>query len=258
MICLSHLQFSYPGRPLYTDLSLSVTAGEILGILGPNGCGKTTLLRLMRGLERPVSGDILLQGRSLATMRRKEVARQIAVVPQTETVEFGFTVADYVAMGRYPWKPGWFGQAADSGQVQAALTETDTLALAAQSVQTLSGGELQRVLLARALVQQAPILLLDEASSHLDLDHRVSFARLLKRLNQKQGTTVIQVSHDLDLSAALCDRVLLLDRKGEVAALGTPFEVYREDLFRSVFGVEATIDLHPESGLPRVSLHLSG
>lgn len=255
MIALDKVAFRYAGHPVFTDLSLEVHSGEMFGILGPNGSGKTTLLKLLRAVIRPEAGEIRVEGAPLARLRRREVAQKIAVVPQAAAPGYPFPVDEFVAMGRYPWKPGWFGLPASGSEVEKALQVTDTSHLAAQRVNTLSGGELQRVLLARALVQDTSILLLDEASSHLDLDHRLAFAHLLKALNRERGVTIVQVSHDLDLAAALCDRVLVLDRQGRIAALGTPAEVYTEEMFHTVFGAEVRIDPHPDTGAPRVCPH---
>jgi len=252
MIALENLHFSYSREPVLKGITLRVQQGEILGILGPNGCGKSTLLRLLRGVLNPSAGRVLWQGRDAFRLSRKVMAQLAAVVPQSSQVPFPYPVQEMVAMGRFARQSGFGGAtAADRKAVEKALAVTDTLQLAQRRVTDLSGGELQRVLLSRALAQEAPVLLLDEATSHLDLDHRLEIAELLVRLSREQGTTVVQVSHDLDLAAATSDRILLLAADGTLAALGTPREVFTPLNLRRVFRVEVKVEINPYTGAPR-------
>ena len=252
MIRVEKLHFAYGTRPVLQDISLEVDKGEIISILGPNGCGKSTLLRLLRGVLVPGQGQVLWQGRQAASLSRKAMAKLAAVVPQSAETPFPFTVLETVAMGRFACRSGLFGSDRHERKaVEKALALTDTVHLAGRMVTDLSGGELQRVVLARALAQEAPVLLLDEASSHLDLEHRLEFSELLVRLNQERGTTVVQVSHDLDQAAEVSQRILLLDENGSVATLGKPAEVFTPEHLRKVFRVEIKIDTNPYSGAPR-------
>lgn len=252
MIRLEQLHFSYGRRPVLKGLDLRIAEGEILAVLGPNGCGKSTLLRLLRGVLEPASGRVLWQGREACRLGRRAMAKLAAVVPQSPQVPFPYPVQELVAMGRFAHRSGLsVATTADRRAVEKALALTDTLQLAERPVTDLSGGELQRVLLARALAQQSPVLLLDEATSHLDLDHRLEIAELLVRLNREQGTTIIQVSHDLDLAAETSRRILLLADDGTPAALGTPAEVFTPANLRRVFRVEVKVERNPYSGAPR-------
>lgn len=253
MIRVEGLQFAYGSRPILRGIDLDVVPGEILTVLGPNGCGKSTLLKLLRGVLKPAAGSVRWQQSELHRLARREVARRIAVVAQTAEIGFAYTVRELVAMGRYAGQP-LFGALtpADRSLIDAVLQTTDVRHLADRPVTALSGGELQRVMLARALAQQAPMLLLDEATSHLDLIHRLSITELLLRLNREQATTIVQVSHDFELAAEMSDRLLLLDGDGRVAALGPPPDVLTPAHLHAVYGVEAAIDRNPYSGSLRV------
>lgn len=252
MIKVENLHFSYGNASVLRDLDLEINAGEIISILGPNGCGKSTLLRLLRGALAPATGRVLWQGRDASSIDRKSMARLAAVVPQTTQAPFPYPVRELVAMGRFAHQSGFKGTTIDDRKaVERALAVTDTLHLEQRMATGLSGGELQRVLLARALAQETPVLLLDEATSHLDLDHRLEFAELLTRLNQEKGLTVVQVSHDLDQAAEISHRILLLDDDGSPTAIGTPNEVYTPANLRQVFRVEVKVEKNPYTGAPQ-------
>ncbi|MFO7982238.1 MAG: ATP-binding cassette domain-containing protein [Desulfuromonadales bacterium] len=249
MISVEGMNFSYGRTPVLQEIDFRVEQGEILGIIGPNGSGKSTLLRLLRGLLTPAEGRILWDARSAHRISRRDMARRAAVVPQSTSASFPFTVRTMVAMGRYA-RGG--SEAGSRKAVERALALADISHLAERSVTTLSGGELQRVYLGRALAQETPVLLLDEATSHLDLDHRIEINHVLRRLNDKSGTTVVQVSHDLDSAAESCHRLLLLDRKGRMAAIGTPQEVLTPQRLRQIFQVEIRVEPNPYTGAPRI------
>ena len=254
MIRAENLCFAFTERDIFRDLSLTVERGEFLTILGPNGCGKSTLLRLLRGSLPARSGRITWNGTALDKISAREMARCVAVVPQTTHVGFPYRVSELVAMGRYPHRKGLFelSGSADRKAIRHALALTDTLPLADRPVTRLSGGELQRVLLARALAQETEILFLDEATSHLDIDHRLELSELLVRLNREQGVTLVQVSHDLDLAAAVSGRILLLTEHGNIAGLGTPREVMTAENLRRVFRVELKVADNPYTGTPQI------
>lgn len=253
MIRVEGLAFAYNREPVLSGVDLEVKEGEILGVLGPNGCGKSTLLRLLRGLLTPTSGRVSWTGVPVREISRRDMARRVAVVPQSAPIPFPYRVRELTSMGRFARRRGLGGLTAeDRVAVDRALTVTDTLHLADRSVTSLSGGELQRVLTARALAQETPTLLLDEATSHLDLDHRLQMADLILRLNRQRGTTVIQVSHDLDLAAETSHRVLLLAAEGRPAALGPPEQVLTPETLRRVFRVDVKIEPNPYTGAPRI------
>jgi iron complex transport system ATP-binding protein len=259
MIQVNNLSFSYNGRPLLQDLNFTINKGEILTILGPNGCGKSTLLKLLRGQLLAQQGTILWEGKQLSAIPATEKARRIAMVTQFNRVDFPFRVRQLVAMGRFPHRRLLqLDNPEHHPAVQQALAMTDLLPLAERTVTNLSGGELQRVILARALAQQTPTLFLDEATSHLDINHRLELSELLLRLNHKEGTTIVQVSHDFDLAAIMSQRILLLNKQGQIAALGTPTEVLTEATLSSVFKAELKVENNPLTGTPQITPFFKG
>jgi len=235
-----------------TEVTFAIEAGEIFGVIGPNSAGKTTLLRLLTRVVRAERGEVRLGGRSIEPLAHAELARQIAVVPQEAPRPFPFTVEQLVLMGRYPHAPGrYFESDEDRAHAHAAMAATGVLELADLPLEQLSGGERQRAMLARALAQQPTLLVLDEPTSHLDLRYQLETAALLRRVNAEQGTTVLLVSHDLDLAAEVCDRLLLLDC-GRVARVGPPATVLERTLLEAVFRCPVAVDLNPKSGRPLV------
>ncbi|MGH7232993.1 MAG: ABC transporter ATP-binding protein [Nitrospiraceae bacterium] len=244
------------------ELTFEVVAGEIAGVIGPNGSGKTSLLKLLGKVLRPQAGTVRLFGEDLEGLSHVAVARTVALVPQESHQIFPFTIAETVLMGRFPHHRGrgfdglmgfgWEG-ADDVGLAQQAMEDMDVAHLASRSIFDVSGGERQRVMIARALAQQPRVLLLDEPTAFLDLNHQLDICRILRRLNEKRGLTVVLVSHDLNLASQYCDRLLLLDR-GEVFRIGRPDEVIRPEVLEAVYHCEVLVDAHPVSGLPRVTL----
>lgn len=242
------------------EVSFCVHEGDVLGIVGPNGSGKTSLLKVLARLLRPVQGRIELFGQELAAMTQHDVARTVGVVPQDSQQLFPFTVAETVLMGRFPHRPrgrwvGGFGWESreDVAIAEQAMMTVDILHLAHRAVTDLSGGERQRVMIARALAQTPKILLLDEPTAFLDLQHQVEICSVLLRLKEETGLTVILVSHDLNLVSQYCDRILLLDR-GRVVRLGCPDEVIEPEALEAVYRCRVLVDRHPGTGLPRVTL----
>ncbi|MDH4082342.1 MAG: ABC transporter ATP-binding protein [Nitrospira sp.] len=260
------IRFRYParesqdGRWILDGVSFQVQAGEVLGVVGPNGSGKTSLLKVLaRGLS-PQEGRISLFGQNLASMTQQDVACVVGVVPQDTQQLFPFTVAETVIMGRFPHRPrgrwtGGFGWEShqDIEIAEQAMMTMDIGHVAHRAVTDLSGGERQRVLIARALGQTPKVLLLDEPTAFLDLQHQVEICSLLRRLKEERGLTVVLVSHDLNLVGQYCDRILLLDN-GQVVRLGRPEEVIEPDVLERVYGCRVLVDQHPVSGLPRVTM----
>ena len=241
-------------------LSFVVRKGEVLGIVGPNGSGKSSLLKLLAGLLRPSRGDLRLGGRSIGRLDPREIARAVAVVPQEYAQVFPFTVAETVLMGRFPHRrAAWWnmGMGDETEQdifcAQRAMAETDVVLLADRLVSDLSGGERQRVVIARALAQEPSILLLDEPTAFLDINHQIEICALIGRLKTERQLTVVLVSHDLNMASQVCDRVLML-KEGRLCQIGSPAETIKPDVLRMVYGCDVVVDLHPQTGQPRVTM----
>jgi len=241
-------------------LSFDIESGEILGIVGPNGSGKTSLLKLLAKVLRSQAGDIALFGRNLGTMPQVEVAKTVAFVPQESPQVFAFTVMETVLMGRYPhhrgatWSAGFGWESpGDLSIAEQAMQLTDLTHLASRSVMDLSGGERQRCMIARALAQEPKVLLLDEPTAFLDLQHQIEICTIVRRLKDERGLTVALVSHDLNLVSQHCDRLMLLDA-GKVFQFGRPDEVIQPEVLEAVYRCRVLVDRHPVSGLPRVTL----
>ncbi|GAA0937464.1 ABC transporter ATP-binding protein [Actinocorallia libanotica] len=237
-------------RTLVDAVSLDVAPREVVGLVGPNGAGKSTLLRTLYRAVRPTSGRILLDGDDVWRMPGRRLARRLACVLQEASGEFELSVHDVVAMGRTPHKRAFDGDGrADREIIASSLGELDVAHLARAPFERLSGGEKQRVLIARALAQRAGTMVLDEPTNHLDLRHRLDALRLVRRL----GVTAVIALHDLDLAAMFCDRVCVL-HGGRVVALGTPAEVLTPELLAEVYRVAAEVDVNPHTGTPRLTL----
>jgi ABC-type cobalamin/Fe3+-siderophores transport system ATPase subunit len=251
-LAFRRVSFGYSRAPVLVDLDLAIQGGTMVGVLGPNGTGKTTFVRLASAALRPASGTITLFGEALAAMPARARARNVAVVPQETHPVFDFTVQEIVHMGRAPHL-GLFGieGSKDRALSHEAMERCDVAHLSTRSFRALSGGERQRVLLARALAQEARLLLLDEPTAFLDLKHRLAVYDLLTRLHDESGLTVVVVSHDINLAARYCDRLVLL-RCGSVAADGPPSEVLRPEPIRSVYEVDVDVLTDPASGRPFV------
>jgi iron complex transport system ATP-binding protein len=236
-LAIDGVRWAVSGRRILDGASLTVEPGEFVGLLGPNGSGKTSLLRCVYRALRPDGGAITLDGRDLRAIPAREVARRVAVLLQDTSGEFGYTVEETVALGRTPHKrllePT---DREDEAIVAAALARVGATGLAWRELTTLSGGERQRVLLARALAQEPRLLLLDEPTSHLDLRYQIELLSLVRGLE----LTTLAVLHDVNLAAAYCDRIALFDA-GCVVACGPPATVLTPALLRQVYGVEAAV-----------------
>ena len=247
---ISELAWSPNGEQALLDgIELAVGDGQLVGLLGPNGSGKTSLLRCAYRFQRPDQGRVELDGEALWSRSPRWCAQRVAVVLQEFPQDFGLTVAEVAAMGRTPHKGLFDGDdQADLALVEQALARVGLSAHRRQAFAHLSGGEKQRVLLARALAQQPTLLILDEPTNHLDPRYQLELLRLIKTL----GLATLASFHDLNLAAAFCDRLYVLDH-GRVVASGTPAEVLTEALLAEVYGVQALVDRHPLAGHPRIT-----
>jgi iron complex transport system ATP-binding protein len=246
------LRLAYDDRVVVDGLDLTLTDGSFTAIVGPNGCGKSTLLRALGRLLRPASGQVLLDGRSIARTPTREVARVLGLLPQTPVAPAGLTVADLVARGRHPhqsWLRQWSRE--DEAVVAEALRWTDMADLGDRPVDELSGGQRQRAWISMALAQETDLLLLDEPTTYLDLSHQIDVLELVARLHAERGRTIVVVLHDLNLAARYAQRLVAM-RDGVLVASGTPHEVLTERLLADVFDLEARVVPDPVAGTPMV------
>ena len=255
MIKIQHLHFSYDKTPILKDISLSLPKGGFLGIIGPNGSGKTTLLKIIAGLLKNYRGEMTLEGKSLSFLSRQEIAQKIAVVPQDTSIPFSFTALEIVLMGRTPHlKLFAFETQRDVDIALKAMELTEVRHLAHRLMDDLSGGEKQRVIVARALAQQAPILLLDEPTAHLDIKHQIDIHNLVQRLNRDKGITIINVLHDLNLASIYCPEVLML-KEGSIGFHGPTKKVMTQDNIEKIFEAKIYVGQNKDTGqsyyLPR-------
>ncbi|WP_304454596.1 ABC transporter ATP-binding protein [Nocardiopsis sp. YSL2] len=246
-LCVDDLSVTLDGAALVRELSLDVERGRMVALVGPNGSGKSTVLRCVYGALKPSAGRVLVDGTDLSALGLRRAARQVAALTQQGGTELDFTVAEVVALGRTPHLRG--NQPLSERErtlCEAVMADLDVLHLADRGVLGLSGGELQRVLIARALVQEPRVLVLDEPTNHLDLRHQVRLLSLLRA----RAHTVLVVLHDLNLAAA-CDTVGVLSQ-GRLVASGAPADVLTRERVRDVFGLEVTVVEHPLTGNPQL------
>jgi iron complex transport system ATP-binding protein len=243
------VSFSMQEKKIISDIYLQVRPGEFVGIIGPNGSGKSTLLKNIYRVNKPDCGKISLDNENIFKLSAKETSRKMAVVSQESSSSFDFSVREIVLMGRAPHKKMMESDTVEDGQIaEEALQQVGMSAFADRSMTTLSGGEKQRVMVARALAQQAKILVLDEPTNHLDIHHQLQLMDLVKRLN----ITVITALHDLNIASSYCDRIYIM-KDGVNAASGTPEEVLTEETLEKVFRVNTSIIKHPVTGKTHIT-----
>lgn len=246
------LTLSYEARTVSQHLDVEIPRGKVTVIIGPNACGKSTLLRALSRLLAPKAGTVLLDGREIVRLAPKDLARRLGLLPQSSVAPFGITVADLVGRGRFPhqrllqqWSPE------DEEAVEAAMRETSIADLADQSVDELSGGQRQRVWIAMLLAQDPPVMLLDEPTTFLDVSHQLDVLELVRRLNRADGRTFALVLHDLNQACRYADHLIVM-KDGRIAAEGDPRAIMTVDLMRDVFGLEARIIADPVFATPLV------
>lgn len=254
MLSIRSISVNYGQREILHNVSLNIDAGEVVGLIGPNGAGKTTMIRAISGVVPLRSGSVFADGINLSSVPITQRARLLAVVPQARKLPTAYTVWQAVLMGRTPYL-GWLGNPGknDHGKISWALDRTNILDLAERRVEELSGGEQQLVLVARALAQDAPIILLDEPTAHLDLQHQATILNLVRTLAQERGLAVLMSLHDLNLVSQYSDRVALLG-EGSLRAFGTPKEVFIRQYLSTVYQVPLHIIPHPIHDIPLVLL----
>jgi iron complex transport system ATP-binding protein len=254
VLSLNKVSFKYEDSWILKDVDLRSYEGEILGVLGPNGSGKSTLLKVMDGILRPQQGEVLLRNRPLASFSRTDVAREIAMVAQENFFRFAFSVLEVVLMGRFPrLERLQFEREMDIEIAMNALDATHSLQLSHRSIHEISGGEKQRVLLARTLAQEPSLVLLDEPTSFLDLKHKRDVFRLISSLSKERSLGVVLVSHDIDLVAQYSHRIVML-KDGLILHTGVPEEVLTPENIEAVYECPVFVDTNPATGKPRVSL----
>lgn len=255
MMDIEGLGYRYRDIPVLDGATLSIREGEILGILGPNGCGKTTLLKNLNRNLVPESGCILLDGKDISEMTKAEIARSVAAVPQGNEIRFSFTVEEIVAMGRMPFQGRFEGPSSDDLEIaREAMADVGLLDKKDRPINELSGGERQRAIIARALTQTPRVLLMDEPTNHLDVNMQFEVLDLVERLSRDKGITVVIVSHDLSMAARYCDRIAMI-RNGRIMCCGTPEETLTADNMRTVFSVDAELSVDSKTGRRTVLLH---
>ncbi|GAB4588011.1 ABC transporter ATP-binding protein [Nocardia sp. IFM 10818] len=246
------VRLGYRGRTISDELSVAVPDGEFTVVIGPNACGKSTLLRALARLLAPESGAVLLDDKAIGSYPAKEVARRVGLLPQTSTAPDGIRVADLVARGRFPHQTllrQW--SKADEEAVAAAMAATGVTELSARLVDELSGGQRQRVWIAMVLAQDTPIILLDEPTTYLDIAHQIQLLDLCRRLNRESGRTVVAVLHDLNHAFRYADHLIAM-KDGRVIAAGPPKQIVTAELVREVFALGCRIIDDPETGAPLV------
>jgi len=263
MLEIRDLTLAYGERVALRDVSLSLARGELLGVVGPNASGKSSLIRAITNVITPRRGEVRLDGSPVRGLSQRELALRVAVVPQNPTLPEAFTALEVVLMGRTPHLGLLQSEGrADWAAVRRALEETDAWELAERRIGELSGGEKQRVVVARALAQEAPLLLLDEPTAHLDVGHQAAVLELVQRLCCSNGVdgrprAVLAVVHDLTLAAQYCDRLVMLS-EGRLVADGPPHEVLSPQVLSSVYRTQVVVFTHPLTGRPVVTPAVNG
>lgn len=239
---VENLEFEYKDDLVLENISFNIEEGMFTSIIGPNGSGKSTLLKLLSNIYYSESGKILIDNKDINSFKKRDLARKIALVPQDTIIDYEFTVEEIVLMGRHPYKGRFEKENINDFEiVKEALDMTNTYHLKDRVITELSGGERQRVIISRALAQDPSIILLDEPTSHLDINHQIEILNLLKKLNREKGTTIILVIHDINLGIRYSDEIIMLN-KGRIIAKGTPEKVITKDNIELAYNMQVEID----------------
>jgi iron complex transport system ATP-binding protein len=254
IINASNIYSGYNGGAVLHDISIEIHQGDFYGIIGPNGSGKSTLLKTLTGIIKPMRGLVSLYGKNIADISPRDIARKVAVIPQDISILFPFTGSEIVAMGRHPYIRRFRKDSADDlAAIERAMQETDTASLSHRYMDELSGGERQRLIIARAMCQQPQALLLDEPTSHLDINHQVEIYELLTELNREKNLAVFVISHDLNICAEYC-RELILIKDGRIYQRGAPQKILTRQTIKVVYGAEVSVLTNPKSAAPIISV----
>ena len=254
IIKVEGLSFAYADEMVLQDISFDVVSGEFLSVIGPNGSGKTTLLKLLYRHLSPLSGAIYLNNESIANIPRRNLSQKIAVVSQVPQFHFGLTALELVLMGRSPHMSLLAFEGREDFEIAGeAMALTDVSDFKDRSIFSLSGGELQRVVIARAVTQEPQAMLLDEPTSYLDIKHQIGICQLLKRMNKNKGITIIAVFHDINLAACFSDRIMIM-KDGKIHGVGSPEDMITKETLESVYDCQVFVDENPLIGKPRVTL----
>ncbi len=238
---LNHVSYHYADRKVIDDINLSLGSGKLYGVIGPNGSGKTTLLDLLAGHRQPDEGGVYYHGKAVSSFSKKQLAREVALVPQNFYINFPFTVKEIVMMGRYPYIPRFSAPTRDDLNIlQNVMQLTETIEFSNRYITELSGGERQRVVFARALAQNTPMLILDEATSNLDINFSISLLNIAEQKVKQDGHTVVAVMQDVNLAASYCDYLIFMSG-GKIAAHGPTQTVLNPETLQAVFGIEAKV-----------------
>lgn len=239
---VQNLKFGYKRDLVLKDISFNIEKGQFISIIGPNGSGKSTILKLLNNLYSPKKGNIFIEGKNIYGYKKRDLAQKIALVPQDTFLDYEFTVEDVVLMGRHPYKKRF--QKEDENDfkiVEEALKMTNTLHLKDKLITEISGGERQRVVIARALAQNPSIILLDEPTSHLDINHQIEILNLLKRLNQEKSTTIVIVIHDINIASRYSDEIIMIN-EGKIVGIGRPEEVITKKNIEETYNLKVIIE----------------
>ncbi|TDM14155.1 ABC transporter ATP-binding protein [Macrococcus bovicus] len=244
------ITISYGEREIVKELTVHIPDGKVTSIIGPNGCGKSTLLKAMARIIPVKDGRVVLDGKNIHQQSTKEVAKKIAILPQSPEVADGLTAGELVSYGRFPYQSG-FGRLSkeDKDVIDWALRATGTYEFKHRAVNDLSGGQRQRVWIAMALAQKTDIMFLDEPTTYLDISHQLEILDLVQTLNREQGTTIIMVLHDINQAIRFSDHLIAM-KKGEIVQQGSPADVLTHDVLEEVFNIDAELSLDPRTGKP--------
>lgn len=249
-ISVNHLTVAYNSTPIIQEMNVQIPKGKITVIIGPNGCGKSTLLKTIGRVLIPKTGMIALEGKDIHTLSTVEVAKKMAILPQSPQAPAGLTVGELVQYGRFPHRKGFKGTStSDKVAIEWALRETNLLQCANTSVDTLSGGQRQRAWIAMAIAQQTETILLDEPTTYLDLSYQLEILELLYRLNRERKTTIVMVLHDLNLAARHADHMIAL-RHGKVIGEGSPAVIMQKSVLKETFNIDAEVIQDKRTGCP--------
>lgn len=246
----SHLDIAYEDRLIVQDLNISIPQGKITALVGANGSGKSTILKTMARILQPKGGSVLLDGKSIHKQSTREVAKQLAILPQNPTAPEGLSVYELISYGRFPHQKGFGGlKEQDRKIIEWAIEATRMSEFSDRALEQLSGGQRQRAWIAMALAQETDILFLDEPTTFLDMAHQLEVLQLLEELNAESNRTIVMVVHDLNHAARYAHHMIAI-KKGQAVAVGAPEEVVTSEVLREVFGIEADIVTDPRSGVP--------